>query len=512
MNKAVGSTLGPFGRNVAIDRVFVNQLTKDGFTVVSDVQAKDKFEDMGCKFVKESSSKTNDEAGDGTTTAIVLSHAMIQEGMRNIDEKTNVIKVRRGMKLAIDKCVERLKNMSIPATTEKDYRMVATISAQDEEIGKLVANIFARSGEHGAISIERNEEPKIEIEHTDGFQIEEGWTHRDFVNSSDLESVLEDVPVLVTDREISINEEIAPVCEELMKKGVKKLFIVADRVTAQALATMLENTKRRIFQFCTVRCPSYGANRMEIFKDICALTGATFVSEESGVMLHQVTLDHLGIAKKITTKKDRCVIISKGQQEGIFDRVENIKATLDKEPPNTVDRRNLEQRLACLTDGVSVVKVGATTELERHELKHRVEDAIKAVKSASEEGVTPGGGVSLLRCIPDVLEVLHACDDESERLGAKIVLKALESPLRRILEVAGLEDVSLIVSKVKESKGNIGYDLETDSLKDMVKIGIVDAKKVVRCALENAASCAMAFLTCDTAVTDADEDETKQPE
>lgn len=496
-NKTVGATLGPFGRNAGIDRIFVTQLTKDGVTVMQDVKCVDTFEDMGARLVKEASTKTNDEAGDGTTTAIVLAHAMIEYGLSKIDDKTNVIKVRKGMKKAIDVCVKKLEEMSIPAKTESDFRKIAAISSQDENIGKLVADIYKRSGEHGAISIERNEEPKIETEHTDGFQLERGWIHPDFINSSDLESILENVPVLVTDREISINEEIAPVCEELMKKGVKRMFILADKVTAQALATMLENTKRRIFLFCAVHCPSYGENRMEIFKDVCALTGATFISEESGIMLNQVTSEHLGMARKTVAKKDKTVIISKDQQQSIFERVGKIKDALEKEPPDSLERRQLEQRLACLTDGVSVIKVGATTEIERHELKHRVEDAVKAVKSASEEGMSAGGGISLIRCI-DAVQAIPATG--YELLGVQIVAKSLESPLRRMLEVAGIEDSSYIISKVKEAKGNVGYDFESDSLKDMVKLGILDAKKVVRCALENAASCAMSFLTLDVAI------------
>jgi chaperonin GroEL len=507
MYDTVSATLGPHGRNVLIDHARqVVQPTKDGVTVVDEVRAVDDWEDMGCRLVREASQNTNVSAGDGTTTAIVLSYKMCEEGLQKITEKTNVIKVRRGMDRAVEVCVRKLEEIAMPITKEEQFCDVATISSQDPHIGTIVAKTFLEAGEHGSIDIQRAEEPGIFPEHTDGMSFNQGWLDQRFITQRDNSYMIEDVPVLVTDREIKYQVQLLPLMEQLAAAGTKKLLIVCDTIGGEALGMFAMNAQKRLFAGCAVKAPSYGKNRVEIMKDICAVTGATFVSEESGIRIEKIEPSHLGKAKKAIVTVDRTVIVSEDSEEAkerVTERIGFIEEQLKDAPEGSLQRQDLELRLATLTDGITVLKVGAQTEVERHEYRKRVEDAVKAVQSAKKEGVTPGGGTAYLRCI-EAVDAIES-KDRDEHIGVEIVKKALSFVAFRVLEVAGIEDKELIVAKVKEAKGNVGYDFETGKLTDLVKKGIVDAKKVNRVALQNAASCAKTFLTLEVAVSDVEE-------
>lgn len=512
MHDTVTATMGPNGRSVLIDHAGqVVEPTKDGVTVANEVRSNDTWVDMGCRLAREASQNCNVSAGDGTTSTIALLHEMCDEAMVSMNKRTNVIQVAEGMQKACDVCVEELEKMKMNITDEEEYTKVATIAAQSPYVGKIVAETFMKAGEYGTIDIQRGEVADIIPEHTDGMSFNSGWISPHFVtNAQTGECVLEDVPILVTDKPVKNADQLLPVMEKLFnERKLRKMLVVCDSLEGEAYGIFVQNAAQRVFAGCAVKAPSFGRNKIDILEDICALTGATLLSESNAIRLEQVKIEHLGIAKKIIVSKEKTVIIAKDNIEHrkmLSDRIDLLKTLLKDIPEDSIEREDLKERLATLTDGITVLKVGAQTETERHELRRRVEDAVRAVQSAKEEGVTPGGGTALLRCIAAV-EALEAKTSD-ERLGIEIVRKALHYPTRRILEVAGIDDREYIVSKVKDSKGWHGYDFVTGNIADLKKLGIYDAKKVVRCALQNAVSCAKIFIKLDVSIGDADDSKT----
>lgn len=537
MRNCVTATLGPNGRNVAIDRYMINDITKDGVTVLGDVVADDSFAEMGCKMVREASTKTNDEAGDGTTTAIEVAWALCEAGRKRVETGTNVIKLQTGMQVAIDAVVAALDKQAIKveSTYTQRYVDIATISAQDAKIGKEVTDIFLKSGENGVIDVERVDKPGIESEHTDGMQITEGWLRHEFINDyTNLTYSMDEVPVVITDREITAIPELACL-DMLARKGIKKCVIICDDCNGEALATCAKNARFGSFHVCVIKAPAWGARKAEILKDIAAMTGATVISEETGLNMDQIDITHIGYARQVTAKQKKTIFISDkdhivqnpatGEQRTIgaciAERVEMLTKTIEVTEEG-YEKDKLKERLANLTDGVSIIKLGANTEIERILMKRRVEDAIRAVQCAKEEGVVAGGGAALLHCVK-ALEEIHLKDPD-EQMGVEIVKEAIHSPARRILEVAGVEPTSApwyyrltknlrkkwtkkcqdkIIEKVKALPDTFGYLMSEPGYEfaSLVIEGIVDPKKVVRTAFTNGASCAKTFLSCEVAIT-----------
>lgn len=509
--RAVSATLGPNGRNVLIDRSGqVVDLTKDGVTVAHEVACEDRYEEMGAQLLRDASSRTDEEAGDGTTTVIVLAHEMCKASI-DIPQTSSVIKIRRGMEMAEKICLETIKELSFPIKTESDFAKVASISAQDTEIGTLIAKTFINAGENGSIEIERRDEPGIEVEKTDGLSFEKGYVIPHCINDVlNARAIQEDVPVLVTDRDIKNQHQLVPLMEKIIKElKVNKLFIVAENFSGDALGMIAANCQGKHYHVIPVRAPSFGRNRIEILQDIAAATGATFISEENGgLRLEKATTAHLGRAKRVVCERDKTVIIAENTdsvKEAVFKRIELIDSLLEEEK-DEIKRDDLKKRLATLTDGITVIRVGGNAEQERRELMHRVEDAVRAVASAKEEGVAPGCGVTFLRCYESLGKL--KIDDQDEQRGVTIVKQALLAPSTRVLEVAGVPGRDLLVSRMLEAGGNAGYDFSTGEIADMMKIGIYDPAKVVRCALQYAISTAKSFMTLDVVIADADTDRT----
>jgi chaperonin GroEL len=499
LNDTTSVTLGPAGRNAAMHLgKQVVLVSKDGITVAEQVQSPNKWEQMGVQIAREASDNCNQSSGDGTTSAVVMTYNMAKQAL-HLPEDCNVIKVKRGMQKAVDACTEEIKKIAVPCKTKEDFKKVALISSQDEEIAEKVTDVFMQSGEHGAIDIEYSEMSGMEIEHTDGFVMEKGW-----IMNHGGTIVMEDVPVLVTDKDIKNMSQILPVMELLAKQGMKKLFIVCDNLSGEALGMLVNNINAQKFQACAVKVPSFGKYRIDIMRDVCAATGATFVSTEENILLEKISLSHLGRARRVTVDRDRTVIVAGDSVEirkRMSDKVTELENLLKTELDD-IAQKEVKKRLATLTDGVSIIKFGAQTEIERHERKHRIEDAVRAVQSAREEGVTIGGGSSYLRC----LEALNGLEVEGkdEQLGVEIVKKALRCITMRVLEVAGVEDRELIVSKIIEKGGNAGYNFKTGEIADMVKIGVIEPAKVIRCVLQNAVSCSKEFLSLEVAMSDSD--------
>ena len=554
MRNCVTATLGPNGRNVAIDRYMLNDITKDGVTVLGDVVADDSFAEMGCKMVREASTKTNDDAGDGTTTAIEVAWALCEEGRKRVENGTNVIKLQTGMQIAIDAVVAELDKQAISIQGEASsdleagvgkepvekrtrlyYENVATISAQDAKIGKEVTDIFLKSGENGIIDVERVDKPGIESEHTDGMQIAEGWLRHEFMNDyTSLSYSMEEVPVIITDRELTAIPELAGL-DLLARKGIKKCVIICDDCNGEALATCAKNARFGSFHVCVIKAPAWGARKAEILKDLAAMTGATVISEETGLNMDQIDITHIGYARQVTAKQKKTIFIADkehmvqnpatGEQRTIgaciADRVELLTKTI-AETDEGFEKDKLKERLANLTDGVSIIKLGATTEIERILMKRRVEDAIRAVQCAKEEGIVAGGGAALLHCV-HALEAINLPDPD-EQMGVEIVKVAIHSPARRILEVAGVEPEAApwyyrlskemraswtkrcqekIIEDVKGMGTAHGFFMHRKGYcyGNLISEGIVDPKKVVRTAFINGASCAKTFLSCEVAIT-----------
>ena len=503
-------TLGPKGRNVVLDKSFGTPLiTNDGVTIAKEVELEDAFENMGAQLVKEVATKTNDVAGDGTTTATVLAQAMINEGMKNLAAGANPIVLRKGMKKATDVAVEAIAKMSEPIKGKEQIARVAAISASDDEVGSLVADAMEKVTNEGVITIEESKTMKTELDLVEGMQFDRGYISAYMCTDMEkMEANLDDPYILITDKKISNIQDILPLLEELVKSG-QKLFIIAEDVEGEALTTLIVNKLRGTFNVVAVKAPGYGDRRKDMLKDIAVLTGGTVISDELGLDLKDATLASLGRAKSVKVQKENTVIVDgQGSKADIEKRVAQIKAQLS-ETTSEFDKEKLQERLAKLSGGVAVIRVGAATETEMKEAKLRMEDALNATRAAVEEGVISGGGSAYIHASKEV-EKLVATLEGDERTGAKIILKALEAPLFRIVENAGLEG-SVVVNKVRESSEGVGFDAYREEYVDMVKAGILDPAKVTRSALQNANSVASTLLTTESAVANIKEDVPAMP-
>ena len=503
-------TLGPKGRNVVLDKSFGTPLiTNDGVTIAKEIELEDAFENMGAQLVKEVATKTNDVAGDGTTTATVLAQAMINEGMKNLAAGANPIVLRKGMKKATDAAVEAIAKMSEPIKGKEQIARVAAISASDDEVGSLVADAMEKVTNEGVITIEESKTMKTELDLVEGMQFDRGYVSAYMCTDMEkMEANLDDPYILITDKKISNIQDILPVLEELVKSG-QKLLIIAEDVEGEALTTLIVNKLRGTFNVVAVKAPGYGDRRKDMLKDIAVLTGGTVISEELGLELKDATLASLGRAKSVKVQKENTVIVDgQGSKADIEKRVAQIKAQLS-ETTSEFDKEKLQERLAKLSGGVAVIRVGAATETEMKEAKLRMEDALNATRAAVEEGIIAGGGSAYIHASKEV-EKLVATLEGDERTGAKIILKALEAPLFRIVENAGLEG-SVVVNKVRESSEGVGFDAFREEYVDMVKAGILDPAKVTRSALQNANSVASTLLTTESAVANIKEDAPAMP-
>lgn len=507
--EAVVTTLGPKGRNVALDRKFgAPTITHDGVTVAKEVELEDPFENMGAQLLKEAASKTNDIAGDGTTTSTLLAHAIVTDGMRNLAAGANPMLLKRGIEAATKAVSEEIKKQAIKINSKEGIANVASVSAQDREIGELIAEVFDKVGNDGVITVEDSQGLQFETEYVEGMQFDRGYLSAYFVtNPEAMESVIEDAQLLIYDKKISAAQDMVPLLEKMVQTGKRNLVIIAEDVDGEALATLVLNKLRGMLNVLAVKAPGFGDRRKAMLQDIAILTGATVISEEVGRKLETATLEDLGKAEKVVSDKDNTTIVGgKGDEKRIKGRIEEIRVEKENSTSD-YDKEKLDERLAKLAGGVAIIRVGAATETELKEKKHRVEDAVSATRAAIEEGIVPGGGVALLnaRAVLDKTKV----DSDDAKIGVQIVRKALEMPMRRISENAG-QDGSVIVDGVlrqqaeKKSK-NIGYDVLAEDFVDMVEKGWIDPAKVTRGALENAASIAAMILTTEALITDKPE-------
>jgi chaperonin GroEL len=502
---AVKVTLGPKGRNVVLERSFgAPTVTKDGVSVAKEIELKDRFENMGAQMLKEVASKTSDVAGDGTTTATVLAQSIVQEGMKYVAAGMNPMDLKRGIDKAVEAVVAELKKLSKPCTTSKEIAQVGSISANaDEHIGKIIADAMDKVGKEGVITVEDGKSLNNELEVVEGMQFDRGYLSPYFINTAEKQmSLLENPYILLHDKKISGIRELLPLLEQVAKAG-RPLLIIAEEVEGEALATLVVNNIRGILKTCAVKAPGFGDRRKAMLEDIAILTGGTVISEETGMQLEKVTLKDLGQAKRIEIGKEETTIIDgAGDTKAIEGRVKNIRTQID-EATSDYDKEKLQERVAKLAGGVALVKVGAATEVEMKEKKARVEDALHATRAAVEEGIVPGGGVAYLRARAN-LKVKG--DNHDQDAGIKIVLRALEEPIRWITANAGAEP-SVVVNKVVEGKGNFGYNAQTGEYGDLVQMGVLDPTKVTRCALQNGASVAGLILTTDAMVAETPKEE-----
>ena len=495
-------TLGPKGRNVVLDKKFGAPLiTNDGVTIAKEIELEDPFENMGAQLVKEVSTKTNDVAGDGTTTAMLLAQAIIREGLKNLAAGANPIILKKGIAAAVDVAVDKIKSISKPVENKKGISQVASISAGDETIGELIANAMEIVGKDGVITVEEGKSMTTELSTVEGMQFDRGYASAYMVtNTEKMEAVLDNPYILITDKKISSLQEILPVIEPIAQQGAR-LLIMAEDVEGDALAALIVNKLKGVLNCVAVKAPGFGDRRKAMLEDIAILTGGTVVSSDLGYEFKDVTPDMLGRAAQVKVDKDNTTIIDgAGDKENIKARVASIKAQI-AETTSDYDREKLQERLAKLAGGVAVINVGAATEVEMKEKKLRIEDALSATRAAVEEGIVPGGGTTLLACIPAITELVNKLEGD-EKTGAKIVLRAIEEPVRQIAANAGL-DGSVIVNNILSSKkANYGFDALKDEYTDMVESGIIDPTKVTRSALQNAASVAATLLTTESIVTD----------
>ncbi|MCI5629057.1 chaperonin GroEL [Terrisporobacter sp.] len=501
-------TLGPKGRNVILDKTFgVPLITNDGVTIAKEIELEDRFENMGAQLVKQVATKTNDVAGDGTTTATVLAQAIIREGLKNVTAGANPIILRKGIQKAVESAVEELKKQSRTIETQEEIAQVGAVSSGDNEIGKLIAQAMEVVGKEGVITVEESKTMNTELETVEGMQFDRGFVSAYMVTDVDkMEAVLNDPYILITDKKISNIQELLPILNKIVEQG-KKLLIIAEDVEGEALSTLVLNKLRGVCEIVAVKAPGFGDRRKEMLQDIAILTGGVVISEEVGYDLKECDLDMLGRASSIKVVKDSTTIVGGfGEKEEIQNRVNQIKHLIE-ETSSDFDKEKLLERLAKLAGGVAVVKVGAATEVEMKEKKLRIEDALNATRAAVEEGIVAGGGTALVSTIP-VLDKLVETLEGEEQLGAKIVRKALEEPLRQIAINAGLEG-AVIVQNVIEEDSEVGFDALNEKYVNMIEAGIVDPTKVTRSALQNAASIAGVFLTTEAAVADIPEKEDK---
>ncbi|HEX9298973.1 MAG TPA: chaperonin GroEL [Actinomycetota bacterium] len=505
---AVAITLGPKGQNVVLDKKWgAPTITNDGVTIAKEIELEDPWENMGAQLTKEVATKTNDVAGDGTTTATVLARAMVKGGMKNVAAGANPMALKRGIERAVEAAVEAIKNESKEIESKEEIAQIAAISAADTEIGATIAEALDKVGKDGVITVEESNTFGIELEFTEGMQFDKGYISPYFVSDPERqEAVLEEPYVLIVNKKISSAQELLPLLEKVLNTG-KPLAVIAEDVDGEALATLVVNKIRGTFNAVGIKAPGFGDRRKAMLQDIATLTGAQVVSEEVGLKLENVTMDLLGKARKVVvTKDDTTIVEGAGSEEDVQGRINQIKAEIDKTDSDW-DREKLQERLAKLSGGVAVIKVGAATEVELKEKKHRIEDAVSATRAAVEEGIVPGGGVTLIRA-EEVLDKLDLTDDEAT--GAKIVRNALAEPARRIAQNAGYEG-AVIVQQIRTEGNGRGFDAATGEWVDMVKAGIIDPAKVTRSALQNAASIAAIVLTAESAVVEKPEEEEQAP-
>jgi chaperonin GroEL len=499
---AVKITLGPKGRNVVLERSWgAPTITKDGVSVAKEIELKEKFENMGAQMVKEVASKTSDVAGDGTTTATVLAQAIVREGMKYVASGMNPMDLKRGIDKAVTAVVEELKKISRPCNSSKEVAQIGSISANlDSEVGKIIADAMEKVGKEGVITVEDGKSLQNELELVEGMQFDRGYLSPYFINNAEKQSaLLEDAYVLLCDKKISSIRDLLPLLEQVAKAG-KPLLIVAEEVEGEALATLVVNNLRGILKTLAVKAPGFGDRRKEMLQDIAVLTGGTVISEELGLTLEKVTLKDLGRVKKVESTKEHTTLIDgAGDKKAIEARVKQIRMQIE-EATSDYDKEKLQERLAKLAGGVALIKVGAATEVEMKEKKARVEDALHATRAAVEEGIVPGGGVAFIRA-KQVLEGKLKGDNHDQEAGIKIVMKALEEPLRIIVDNAGAEP-SVVLNKVLEQKGNFGFNAQTEEFGDLVQMGVIDPTKVARTALQNASSVAGLMLTTDAMVAE----------
>ena len=505
LENTVRVTLGPKGRNVVLDKSFGAPLiTNDGVTIAKEIELQDAFENMGAQLVKEVATKTNDVAGDGTTTATVLAQAMINEGMKNLAAGANPIVLRKGMKKATEAAVEAIQNMSKTVKGKADIARVAAISSADDEVGEMVADAMEKVSKDGVITIEESKTMKTELDLVEGMQFDRGYISAYMATDMDkMEANLDDPYILITDKKIANIQEILPLLEQVVQSGAK-LLIIAEDIEGEALTTLIVNKLRGTFSVVGVKAPGYGDRRKEMLKDIAILTGGQVISEELGLDLKETTMDMLGRAKSVKVQKENTIIVDGcGNKEEISARIAQIKAQIE-ETTSEFDKEKLQERLAKLSGGVAVIRVGAATETEMKEAKLRMEDALSAAKAAVEEGVIAGGGSAYIHATKEVEKVVEAMDGD-EKTGGRIILKALEAPLFHIAANAGLEG-SVIINKVRESEVGMGFDAYNEKYVDMVEEGILDPAKVTRSALQNATSVASTLLTTESVVANIKEE------
>jgi chaperonin GroEL len=512
---AVSTTLGPKGRNVALDKKFgAPTVTHDGVTVAKEIELEDPFENMGAQLLKEAATKTNDIAGDGTTTATVLAQAIVSEGLKNVAAGANPMMLKRGILAAAEHISKKILEQATPVETRAEIASVASVSAQDEEIGNLIADVMDKVGKDGVVTVEESRGLEFETEYVEGMQFDRGYISPYFIsNSESMEAAIEEPYVLIYDKKISAAQDIVPLLEKLVQIGKRELVIVAEDVDGEALATLVLNKLRGMLNVLAVKAPGFGDRRKAMLRDISILTGGTVISEETGRKLETATIQDLGrAAKVVSTKEDTVIIDGAGEEKDIKGRIEEIRREIDSSTSD-YDREKLQERLAKLSGGVAVIRVGAATETELKEKKHRVEDALSAARASVEEGVVPGGGVALVNAIESLEK--FKLDGDDENTGVAIMRRALEAPMKKIAANAG-EDGAVIIDTVRrlqKSRKNhrIGYNVLTNEYVDMIDAGIPDPAKVTRGAVENAASIASMILTTEALITDVKEDTPQMP-
>lgn len=506
---AIKVTLGPKARLVVLDKGFgAPEISDDGVSIAKEIELKDKIENLGVEIMKEVAEKTSDVAGDGTTTSMVLTQAIVSEGLKNVAAGADPLSLKRGIQKGVKEVIEFLKSKSKPVTKKEEISQVATIAALDPEIGNLIAEVFSEVGKDGVITVEESKKFGLEREIVKGLQFDRGYISPYMITDAErMEAVLEEPYILVTDKKISALTEILPVMEAVVKTGKKDLVIIADEVEGDALATLVVNKLRGIFNTLAVKAPGFGDRKKEMLQDIATVTGAQVISEELGLKLENIKLDQLGRARKVVAEKEKTTIIEgKGKKEDIEARIKQIKEEL-KRTESEFDKEKLQERLAKLAGGVAVIKVGAATEVEQKARQKKTENALNATRAAIEEGILPGGGVALFRA-SQVLEKLEKELDGDEKTGIRILKKALEKPLKQIAENAGF-DGAIVAEEVRKKEGSFGFNAQTQKFEDLILAGVIDPTKVVRTALENAASAASMLLTTEAVVGSEPEEKEK---
>jgi chaperonin GroEL len=503
-------TLGPKARHVVLDKGFgAPEISDDGVSIVKEIELKNKVENLGVEILKEVAEKTSDKAGDGTTTAMLLTFAIASEGIKNVAAGAHPLAIKKGIQRGVEKVIEELKRLSKPISKKEEIAQVATIAALDSEIGKMIADTISDVGKDGVITVEESKKFGLEREIVKGLQFDRGYVSPYMITDVErMEAVLEDPYILVTDKKISALTEILPVMEKVAQTGKKNLLIIADEVEGDALATLVVNKLRGVFNGVAVKAPGFGDRKKEMLQDIATVTGAQVISEELGLKLENIKLEQLGRARKVVVEKEKTTIIEgKGKKEEIEARIKQIREEI-KKTESEFDREKLQERLAKLAGGVAVIKVGAATEIEQKAKQRKTENALNATKAAIEEGILPGGGVGLIRA-QKALEKLEKELEGDEKTGVLILRKALEFPIRQIAENSGF-DGGVVVSEVKKKEGNYGFNAQTQNFEDLVEAGVIDATKVVRTALENAASAASMLLTTEAVVAEEPDKEKKE--